>query len=102
MSSNRSTYQICSKSICSIYRSTGCKVREVMLLIPIIIFLFATTVKVTYNSPNLIILVPGFKVYRSSMMVAFFISIVLDRTSLEAVIFSVCIIANYCIGSHGI
>lgn len=102
MSSNRSTYRICSKSIHYTYRSTGCKVREVMFLLSIIMFLFATTVKVPYSSPNLIILVPRFKVYRSSTMVAFFISIVLDRLSLEVVVFSVCVIANYCIGSRGI
>lgn len=45
---------------------------------------------------------PTVKIYGGSTMVMFFIFITMDRTPLEAIILSVCIIANYYIGSHGI
>ena len=57
---------------------------------------------VIYNIPNLMISFPGIEVHRRSTMVAFFIFITIDRIPLEAIILSVCIIANYYIGSHGI
>lgn len=98
---NTSTSQICSKSISSPYESSGCKVSEVMFLTSMIIFLFSSIVKVAYNIPNLIIAVPGVRVFRRSTMVAFFLFIATNRIPLEALILLVCVIANYDIGSHG-
>lgn len=57
-------------------------------------------VKETYNVTNLIISIPGVKVSGRPTMVAFLIAI--DRISLEAIIFAVCVIANYYTGSHDI
>lgn len=100
MSINISTYQICSQSI-STYGSNGCKAWEVIFLASIIIFLFSMIVKVTYNIPNWIVSVPGVKIYTRYTMGAFSISLATVRISLEAIILSVHVLANYCIGSHG-
>lgn len=72
-----------------------------MFLTSIIIFLFSSIVKVAYNISNLIIAVPGIRVFRRSTMVVFFIFIAINRIPLEALILPVCVIANYDIGSHG-
>lgn len=72
MSINTSTSQICSKSISSPYRSHGCKVSQVMLLTSMSLFLFSGIVIVAYNIPNLVISVPGVRVFRRSRMVVFF------------------------------
>lgn len=102
MSINTNTSQICSKSISSPYRSNGCKVSEVMYLTSMIIFLFSSIVTVAYNIPNLVISVPGVRVFRKSTMVAFFLFIATNKIPLKALILPVCVIANYDIGSHDI
>lgn len=59
-------------------------------------------VKVIYNIFNWIVLVFGVKIYIRYIMGVFFIFLVIVRIFLEAIIFLVYVLVNYCIGSYGI